>query len=66
MPELTPEQWAQAEALFVRALEVIPEERDTFLRRECPADEVRLEVVSLLEFDSAPLIGPATEESAAH
>ena len=64
MPEFSPEHWAQAEALFVRALDVNREERDAFCRLECPVDEVRLEVVSLLEFDGEHLIGPAIEESA--
>jgi hypothetical protein len=49
MAELNREQWAEAERLFRCAVELLPEERADFLARECPDQDLRKEVASLLE-----------------
>jgi len=49
MAELNQEQWAEVERLFQCAGELPPEERAAFLERECPDQDLRLEVGSLLE-----------------
>ncbi len=48
MTEFSAERWAQAEALFGRALELAIEERPGFLERECSDVTMREEVASLL------------------
>jgi serine/threonine-protein kinase len=46
---LTPEQWERIKSLFPLASEQAPNERDSFLLRECPDDEVvRGEIARLL------------------
>jgi len=49
MAELSAEQWTQAKRLFARAAELPPEQRASFLERECPDEDVLQEVASLLE-----------------
>jgi tetratricopeptide (TPR) repeat protein len=46
---LDAEQWAEVERLFARGLELPPHERADFMERECPDEELRREVASLLE-----------------
>ncbi len=67
MPELSPDEWAEVERLFARALELTPDERETFLELECRTEEVRREVASLLQHEgSEPLITvPAIAAAAA-
>jgi serine/threonine protein kinase/Tol biopolymer transport system component len=65
--ELSPQQWEEVEKLFARALELTPDERGAFLERECRTEDVRREVVSLLQHaGSEPLISaPAIAAAAA-
>jgi serine/threonine protein kinase len=56
---MTPERWNQIEGLFLRAVEVPPDDRLKFLDEECTGDEaLRREVNSLLACDNpgAPLM----------
>src|SRR6185503_12936110 len=56
---MTPERWSQIEGVFLRAIEVPPEERVTFLDQACNGDDaLRREVNSLLDCDNpnAPLM----------
>jgi len=49
---MTPERWAQIEAIFHRAAELDPDRRVTLLDEECHDDlELRREVEALLSFD---------------
>ncbi len=45
---MTPERWAQVEALFSEAMERPPQERTQFLAHWCSDHEIRTEVASLL------------------
>ena len=47
------ERWAEVEELYQAALEHDPEDRINFLNRTCPDEELRLEVQSLLEYNTA-------------
>src|SRR5580700_6270787 len=49
MAELNPDQWAEVEGLFQRAVELPPAERAAFLQRECPDQDLLRDVASLLE-----------------
>ncbi len=49
---MTPEQWKHIQALFEKALELNPSQREDFLKKECGNDkELYTEVNSLLESD---------------
>src|SRR5580700_18558 len=52
MPELTPEQWAEVKRVFMGAAELELEARQDYLRRECPDQDLRREVTSLLNYSS--------------
>jgi serine/threonine protein kinase/Tol biopolymer transport system component len=52
MPELTPEQWAEVKRVFMGAAELELEARQDYLRRECPDQDLRREVTSLLDYSS--------------
>src|SRR5947199_6635978 len=47
------ERWAEVEQLYQAALEQDAEERINFLNRTCPDEQLRLEVQSLLEYNTA-------------
>jgi hypothetical protein len=47
------ERWAEVEELYQAALEHNPEDRINFLCRTCPDEQLRLEVQSLLEYNTA-------------
>ena len=56
---MTPERCNQIEGVFLRAIEIPPDQRVTFLDQVCNGDDVlRSEVVSLLDCDdpSTPLM----------
>jgi len=55
MAELSPEQWAEVKRLYMGAAELRPEELSDYLQRECPDQNLRLEVASLLEYSSGEL-----------
>src|ERR1035438_4257517 len=55
MAELNPEQWAEVKRLFMGAAELRPEELPDYLQRECPDQDLRREVASLLEYSGDKL-----------
>jgi Tol biopolymer transport system component len=55
MPELNPEQWAEVKRLFMGAAELRPEELSDYLQRECPDQDLRREVASLLDYSGEGL-----------
>ena len=55
MADLNPEQWAEVKRLFTGAAELRPEELPDYLQRECPDQDLRREVVSLLEYSGGGL-----------
>src|SRR5580700_403962 len=59
MAELTPEQWAEVKRLFMCAAELQPDEILDYLRRECPNDDLRREVASLLDYSGEGLVSAA-------
>jgi len=63
MAALNPEQWAEVERLFLCAVDLPPEERVDFLERECPGQDLRQEVASLLEYSGEGL--PSADEAIA-
>src|SRR5574342_77316 len=55
LPDLSPDQWAQARALFEEAVVLPPNEWAGYLDEHCSADrQVRETVAMLLEADAAP------------
>ena len=55
MAELNPEQWAEVKRLFMAAAELRPEELPGYLQRECPDQDLRREVESLLMYSGAEI-----------
>ncbi|MGA3079247.1 MAG: protein kinase [Bryobacteraceae bacterium] len=55
MAELNPEQWAEVKRLFMGAVELRPEELPDYLQRECPDQDLRREVASLLDYSGEQL-----------
>jgi len=55
MAELTPAQWDEVKRLFMGAAELPSEELAGYLQRECPDQDVRREVASLLEYSGEGL-----------
>jgi Tol biopolymer transport system component len=55
MAELNPEQWAEVKRLFMGSAELRPEELSDYLQRECPDQDLRREVASLLEYSGDKL-----------
>jgi eukaryotic-like serine/threonine-protein kinase len=51
---MSPEHWKEVERLYHLALELPPNEREEFLTRACPHDDVRREVESLLFHPEQP------------
>jgi len=66
MELLKPEQWDEVQRLFQLAAELAPDERPSFLDRECPNADLRREVASLLEHDRGGLgtVAAAIQRSA--
>jgi tetratricopeptide (TPR) repeat protein len=63
---LDAERWAEVQRIFARASDMPPSERAEFLQRECPAEDLRREVASLLEHASdEPLTAGAAIRSLA-
>jgi Tol biopolymer transport system component len=55
LAELNPEQWAEVKRLFMAAAELRPEELPDYLLRECPDQDLRREVESLLAYSGAEI-----------
>src|ERR1017187_4834918 len=55
MAELNPEQWAEVKRLFMGAAELRPEKLSDYLQRECPDQDLRREVASLLDYSGEEL-----------
>ncbi len=56
MAELNPEQWAEVKRLFMGAAELRPEELSHYLQHECPDQDLRREVASLLEYSGQEIV----------
>ena len=55
MPDLSPDQWARARALFDEAVGLPPEEQATYVSQRCGGDRLVYEAVAaLLQADAVP------------